>query len=189
MTGRPSPKISKKKMQILETAEDLLTRYGMKRVTVEEICRKAGVSKMTFYKYFENKTELVKQLWHGWVEDNFKKVDEINAMDISFPEKLDLILEMKMGMASKFNPEFMVELLSLDLDLEEPTQRIMEFILEAQKKGEIRPEIRPEFILAAFDKLNELARDENLRKIYPDFSELSREGFNFFYYGLLARPE
>ncbi|NOZ62096.1 MAG: TetR/AcrR family transcriptional regulator, partial [Calditrichaeota bacterium] len=47
---------------MFETAQDLFFRYGIRRVTVEEICRTAGVSKMTFYKYFKNKIDLVKKL-------------------------------------------------------------------------------------------------------------------------------
>jgi hypothetical protein len=35
---------SKKRAQIVATAEDLFSRLGAKRVTVEEICRRAGVS-------------------------------------------------------------------------------------------------------------------------------------------------
>ena len=50
-----------KKEQIVHTAETLFTRYESKRVTVEEICRLARVSKMTFYKHFSNKVELIKE--------------------------------------------------------------------------------------------------------------------------------
>ena len=43
---------SAKSKLIVETATDLFMRYGVKRVTVEEICQTAKISKMTFYKYF-----------------------------------------------------------------------------------------------------------------------------------------
>ena len=55
-------KISKKQQQIIETAEELFFRHGIKRVTVEEICQKASVSKMTFYKYFANKNDLAEHI-------------------------------------------------------------------------------------------------------------------------------
>ena len=50
--------VSKKYKDIMSTGKDLFWKYGMKRVTVEEICKEANVSKMTFYKYFGNKYEL-----------------------------------------------------------------------------------------------------------------------------------
>ena len=53
---------SKKKLQIVETAKDLFMRYGIRRVTIDEICRTAGASKMTFYKYFSNKIALLKEI-------------------------------------------------------------------------------------------------------------------------------
>ncbi|RKY44359.1 MAG: TetR/AcrR family transcriptional regulator, partial [Candidatus Neomarinimicrobiota bacterium] len=42
---------SKKKIdKIVETGKKLFYRYGIKKVSVEEICKEAGVSKATFYK-------------------------------------------------------------------------------------------------------------------------------------------
>ena len=49
---------TKKQDQIIQAGRHLFWKYGMKRVSIEEICREAGVSKMTFYKYFANKTAL-----------------------------------------------------------------------------------------------------------------------------------
>ena len=66
MIDKISQKKSKKLCQISQTAETLFKLYGIKRVTVEEICKKANVSKMTFYKYFRNKIELVKHIFNSW---------------------------------------------------------------------------------------------------------------------------
>ena len=41
--------------QILTKGKELFWKYGIKRVAIEEICKQAHVSKMTFYKYFKNK--------------------------------------------------------------------------------------------------------------------------------------
>ena len=38
-------KLSKKQQQLVITAENLFKKHGIKRVTIEEICQKAGVSK------------------------------------------------------------------------------------------------------------------------------------------------
>ena len=66
-------------------------------------------------------------------------------------------------------------------------QRVIEFLADAQKRGEIRPEIHPEFILIIINKLQELSDDEHLKSLYPNYVELSREIFNFLYYGILSR--
>ncbi len=187
MPDKPSPKNSKKRQQILVTAENLFKQHGIKRITIEEICRKAGVSKMTFYKYFDNKMGLVGHIWDNWIEEGFSKLNEINAMDIPFPEKIERMFQWKKTFTSKINVEFIGDFLHIEGGLEKIKGRFVEFLIESQKRGDIRPEIRPEFIMAVLDKLYELARDENLIKIYPDYIEFNTEIRDFFWYGLLVR--
>ena len=83
-------KKSEKPDQIIKTAIDLFSRFGTKRVTVEEICKTAGVSKATFYKYFKNKLDLIRHIRDELIEIGFNKFDEISAMDIPYPEKIEL---------------------------------------------------------------------------------------------------
>lgn len=57
------PKISEVKMQknmnvILGNAKQLFILNGYKYVTVDDICKKSGVSKGSFYTYFKSKEEL-----------------------------------------------------------------------------------------------------------------------------------
>jgi AcrR family transcriptional regulator len=180
---------SKKQVQILITAEDLFSRYGLKKVSVEEICRKAGASKMTFYKYFPNKSDLFRQIWNLWIEEGYDYLDEVNERDIPFPEKIRLILEYKLDFAARMNPDLIEEILHTDLDMHALTTRLMAWLLKAQARGDIRSEIRPEFLLAAFDKVYYgLTRDDELRKLYPDIAEFTKEIFNFYFYGIMGKP-
>ena len=45
--------------KILEGAKELFFMYGLKRVTVDDICRHIGMSKKTLYLFFKNKEELI----------------------------------------------------------------------------------------------------------------------------------
>jgi AcrR family transcriptional regulator len=182
-------KRSRKQELIIESAEKLFMRHGIKRISVEEICRTAQVSKMTFYKYFSNKIELVKYIWNTWAEESFARLDEINAMDIPFPEKIELMFEWNQQFSAKASTEFLEEIISIDLDLERFKNRFLDFIIAAQKRGDIRPEIRPEFFAAVMEKLRELAHDDDLTKIYPTFMDFRRELKDFFWYGVLARSK
>jgi AcrR family transcriptional regulator len=187
MAEKRATKRSRKEMQIAETAEDLFMRYGVKRVTVEEICRRAGVSKMTFYKYFANKIELVRHLWNAWVDEGYERLDEIDAMDIPLPEKIQMMFDWKTDLLSKMSTEFLEEILPLDLEQEKVLRRFMEFIIRAQKRGEIRAGINPEFLMAVLDKLYELGDNEELRARYPSLIEFNREIKDFFWYGVIER--
>ena len=48
-----------KKQKIEQVAKELFLKYGFKKVTVDEICRKAHVSRKTYYTFYENKNALV----------------------------------------------------------------------------------------------------------------------------------
>ena len=58
---------------ILKAAKTLFWKYGVKRVSVEEVSKEAGVSKMTFYRHFKNKDEvalkIMLQIFEKGLED------------------------------------------------------------------------------------------------------------------------
>jgi AcrR family transcriptional regulator len=184
------PHPSKKRTQIITTAEVLLNRYGIKRVRVEDICREAEVSKMTFYKYFSNKIDLARQIWNLWMDQGYAKLDEIDALDVSLQEKIRLMFQWKTNFIKRLNKEFIEEL--MDLRIRTDQQRILDrfelFIAKAQKRGEIRTDINPQFLIAVVDKLYELADNRQLVARYDDLMEFHREVKDFFWYGIIARP-
>jgi AcrR family transcriptional regulator len=192
MPNTPQRRISKKREQIVQTASTLFMKFGFRRITVEEICRKAGTSKMTFYKYFPNKMELLKSIWNRMVDAGYKKLYEIDAMDMPFPEKMQKMIEYKIELGSQLNREFLDELLGTVPEIKDFWDQIqakncrlfMDFVTRAQGKGDIR-KMRPEFFLAVLNKLHELILDENLRNMYPDYSEFIREVNSFFFFGIL----
>lgn len=55
--------------RILVKAHELFSRYGFRRVTMDEIAVKTGMSKKTIYQSFENKDEIVNSV----VEEHIKK--------------------------------------------------------------------------------------------------------------------
>ena len=186
MDAESTLKKPKTKTQIVETAESLFIRHGIKRITVEEICRESGASKMTFYKYFSNKFELVKHIWNNWMEEGLSKMDEIDSTDVPFPEKIHRMLQWKTDLVSKMSTESIEDILPTELDREKIKNRFLTFIIDAQRKGEIRPNLRPEFVMAAWDKLLELSEDDHLRQKYPDYLEFEKELKDFFWFGVLT---
>ena len=51
-----------KNQQILGIAQQLFSQFGLKKVTTDDIARKAGVSKATIYKLYKNKEEILKDV-------------------------------------------------------------------------------------------------------------------------------
>jgi len=180
---------SRKRGQIIRAGEDLFSRFGAGRVTVEEVCREAGVSKMTFYKYFSNKVELVRTIRDDLVDEGFRKFDEINALDLPFPDKIDLMTQWKVEFAARVNAEFIRELVSIDDVLEQGKRRYLGNIARAQEEGDIHSDIDPEFLWLVVEKLGELVKDGSWQKVCSDFGRYQRQIRTLLFYGLLARKE
>jgi len=188
--------LPEKQRQILNTALDLFQQFGIKRIPVEEICQKAGVSKMTFYKYFKNKNELVRFMWEKGFEQALTKFDEIRALDIPFEKKLQLILKMKDETSAKISHEFALDYFFASPELKdffeklsgESMSRFLSFIKDAQEKGEVRQDMRPEFLLAIINNIKLMVKDEALISSYPNYHDFVMEVNNFIFYGVLPRP-
>jgi hypothetical protein len=69
-------------------------------------------------------------------------------------------------------------------------QLLLSDLIAAQKRGEIRQDIKPEFLLYFIHHMIELASDERLIDMYGSPQDMNRELFNLFFYGILPRtPE
>ena len=187
----------KKKTQIIAAAEKLFRQFGFKKVTVEEICQSAGASKMTFYKYFPNKIELVMHLWQGMIDDAMSKLDQLEQANAPFTEIIQMILKMKKESTAQMGNQYIRDYLEMTPELlsfynemfSRVMQRFMVIIKNAQDKGEVRKSMRPEFFLAVVRQLTELAKDEKLVAIYDNYTEFALEVNNFLYYGVMPVPE
>lgn len=48
--------------EILEVATEKMKSVGIRSVSIDDVCRQLGISKKTFYVYFESKDQLVKEM-------------------------------------------------------------------------------------------------------------------------------
>ncbi|MBN2600728.1 MAG: TetR/AcrR family transcriptional regulator [Candidatus Marinimicrobia bacterium] len=187
----------KKKTQIITAAEKLFNQFGFKKVTVEEICQAAVTSKMTFYKYFANKNELIKYLWQKMIDDSWAKLDELENNETSFQEKVQLILKLKEEATSTMGDQYIKDYLNIVPELQDfynqiladVMQRFMKIIKRAQEKGEVRKTIRPEFFFAVVNLFMDLAKNEQLAALYDNYTEFALEVNNYLYYGLMPVPD
>ena len=122
----------------------------------------------------------------------------ILALNIPYREKVKLMVQLKMDQTRDFSREMLEELWV------SPYNEIKEFIEQkkrenftwfiqdlnkAQEKGDIREDIKPEFILFILNHMITLLENENLAALYPATPELVMELTNFFFYGILASEQ
>ena len=198
MSDNRRPIKSKKYQLIIETGHDLFMRYGIKRVTVEEICETAGVSKMTFYKHFKNKLDLALFIINREFEDGLNRYKRIMDQDAPYSEKAKEIIKMKLEATEDISKEMLKDF--YDRSIPEVSAFIQKISLEnfklllndmiaAQKKGEIRQNINPHFIIHMLGQMQEMAADEKLISMYGSTQDLASEFIKFFFYGILSREE
>lgn len=187
-----------KREQILKTGRDLFWKFGFRRVTVEEICKEAGVSKMTFYKFFSNKIDLVKTLMSDMLDESLAKYRSFMESDLPYTEKVFRMIQMKREGTEAMSNEFFRDYTSLDDPemmkyMEKMSATSMQIFLEdlskAQKKGDIRKDVKVEFILYFVNHVSEMIHDEKLLALYNTPQELVLEIINFMFYGLLSREK
>lgn len=183
MINKSNLKISKKQKAIVDTAEELFFRYGIKRITVGEICQKAGVSRRTFYKYFPNKDGLVTYLSEKWISEGDAALQDFQKSEIAFSKRLQALFDRVDEIFSKMSMEFLDDYISVQKQISSLRESILQLYVDAQERGDIRSDIRPELLLAAGEKLWELMRDEKLQNYYSNPAELAREISHLFYLG------
>lgn len=189
-------KKNKKYNDIVSTARELFWKHGFRRVSIEEICNKASVSKMTFYKYFPNKLELAKTVFDKVTEEGMQKWDELIQTPMDGAEKIKKLVMMKSEGTHDISREFLEDFYTnaepeLNAFVERKTREMWGNILndfkKAQQNGIFRSDLKPEFLLFVSFKMVESLKDEQLAGLYGSPQELILEFANFVAYGISPR--
>ncbi len=181
---------------IYNTGKNLFWKHGIKRVTVEEVCKEAGVSKMTFYKFFPNKIELAKTIWHEEVTNSLSKYREVVDSNLEFQDKIKEMITIKLKASEEISTEFISDIYKMpELCLQSQIEKysnesidiFVNFLTNSQKTGLIRKDIKIEFIMYYFNQMSKIFDDENLVSNYKHPQDLIMESMNFLFYGLLSK--
>lgn len=178
---------SDKYNSLLETAKTLFFRHGIRRVTIEEICAEAKVSKVTFYKYFNDKNDLVRVIREELTQIGFAQLDEINALPLSYPEKVEMMTAWRVQFFASMKGDFIKEIIDVNSVSEEIKQKYLANIKKAQQDGEIDPNLSPELIWLVTEKFNEIVKDGHWETCVSDHIQAQEQLRHMYFYGLLKR--
>ena len=191
-------KDSASRKKLIESGKALFYKYGYRKVTVEEICRDAGVSKMTFYRFFGNKTDMVRTILVEMAEEGIRLYRGIMDQDKPFEEKIRESIRRKMEMAKQFSEEFLADVYRDSNEEVMPMLRqmsadamelVLEYYRKAQEEGHIRKDLNLHFIPYFINRMNDLVQDPALMAMYDNnLHDLMRELTNMFFYGILEQP-
>ena len=189
--------LNNKVQDVLQAARSLFWKHGIRRITIQEICRRAGVSKTTFYKHFANKQELVKVMLKSESRAAMERYRRIMDQDISYKEKVKHMIRLKQEQTHQLSREFMRDMRQWDPEMERFFQQLIQSNMavllqdftQAQREGHIRKDISPAFILYFLNHMFEMSNDERLTALYNTPQEVIMELTNFLFYGVLARED
>jgi AcrR family transcriptional regulator len=142
--------------RITGAALDLFNIYGFKKTSVSDIADKAGVSKVTIYKYFSDKDGLVRYI----VESLFSRIMEqyrsIVEGDMTFQDKLNVLILDKANWGGYYKGDFLKAVLSKDPEIRQYVDTLyrdqinpllINFFEQGKRQGCVSAELSDEALL------------------------------------------
>ena len=181
---------------LFSTAKNLFFKFGLRRVSVEEICKKAMVSKMTFYRNFNNKEHVAVIILNNFLDESFKKYKDIMSENVSFDKKVENLILNDKSYIDQLGTEFINDVYNykntIFSEIIEKTDKLFykelrkDFKL-AQKNGDLRRDTPVDFYIYMMESIKEKMADSELKKIYQDEKAMLMDLTNFFFYGIMAK--
>ena len=141
--------------RILFKARDLMTRNGVKHVTMDDIASQLGISKKTIYQFYKDKDALVMAVVNFELEEQSLKCQRTQDMADNAVHEMFMILEDIQQMFKNMNPMTMNELakyypeafLRIQNHKDEFMHKIIKTnLIKGIEQGVYRKEIDPEIL-------------------------------------------
>lgn len=136
--------------RIIEGAEELFLRGGIKSVTMDDIARHLGISKKTIYLFFKDKDELVVGLTKKKLKEDEDQMNDIINKSTNVIEEMINMLKCSEEIFSRINPIVIHDMQKYhpeawkqfqNFKAEVVIRTLEELLTKGIKQGYIRPEI------------------------------------------------
>ena len=130
-----------KKELVIETARDLFTKYGYKKVSMDEIAKGANVTKKTIYSYFKDKETLFRYFIDeelNTMKENIEKIYKNNSSTLDKVSK-SIYYMLTFRKNSKL---FQVTIDDIDKDLSKKFNKVYDDIIINHIEERINLEIK-----------------------------------------------
>lgn len=182
-----------KEKAIIKAAKELFWKFGIKKISVEEICLEADVSRMTFYRAFKNKEQVAELVIEAMILESEQGYLEVMKVNEVFPLKIEKLIALKYKQVSNISKAFLTDLFALGNNTflkKIETHRInlksrieMDF-KQAQEDGWINPDLSMSFIIYMLNDLDKKMEDQQLLQMYIQPSKLIMDLTQFFFSGI-----
>ncbi|MEM9340054.1 MAG: TetR/AcrR family transcriptional regulator [Bacteroidota bacterium] len=185
------------KEKILQDAEELFLRYGVRSVTMDDVARESSMSKKTLYQYFDNKDKLVSEVALQHLKKERKEFEEIERTAKDAIHEIFLVTLCLRKHIYKANPTLLHDMQKYHAEawgyyLDFKNTYVRGYIERNIKKGMEEGFFRSNIDAAVLSilRVEEVQLIFNT-KIFPpsqfDFAEVQEQVLNHFIYGLLTK--
>ncbi|MDZ5473948.1 TetR/AcrR family transcriptional regulator [Bacillus sp. 31A1R] len=198
MNGFERRKLNKMN-QIRQAAFSLFTKYGIQKVNIQEISKKANVSQVTIYNYFGSKDELVYDVMNNYLENQLTDFIQLTQSPLSFEEKMEKLIHLKIESTKELSPEFLKTILTENPQVAKLFQEfaysktmplLYEFLESGKDSGIISKDLSKDTILFILNSLtNSVINQTNLFQSSEQINRFTKEFMQFFFYGLTGKKE
>lgn len=191
--GRPKLESLPTRQLIIEAATDLFQETGFKKASVEKICERACVSKMSFYRSFKDKVDLIIAVFRPFVERELAWAEALLRGQSSFRTKLDALFKRRQeNLHAAFTTLFLeiyptenTQLCAFADDMQLRIDTLnLRFFKQGQDEAVISRNIKPAVFLLLIKNRNELLFNPELIVIVPKLEERFVIVNELFYCGI-----
>jgi AcrR family transcriptional regulator len=150
-----------KRQKIIDSAVDMFREtHNVKKVSLEDIAEKAGISPTTIYNHFGTREALVSEVARVLVRKTLEQSKALMHADIPFPQKLVGIFNIKKDMLAQISGEIIEKMIRQDRTMAPAIDDIyqnevrplwLEMLADGKKQGYIDPDLDDEVLLTYLD--------------------------------------
>ncbi|SUX82483.1 TetR family transcriptional regulator [Priestia megaterium] len=178
-------------MKIIEEATlELLNQKDISNITMDEIAKRAGVSKVTLFNYYNTKDNLINTALQNSFASIHEEYERLIESDLSFEQTYMELTQYKMkeiqSTTSIFFHNVMQQFASeqtfFDKDAQETSDRlVLRLFQKGRKEGKINPAYSDEVLLMFMHIFTEglksqAINSDNLIKYSPQFTQMIMNG-------------
>jgi AcrR family transcriptional regulator len=180
----------KKFKALTDSASELFAKSGLKKTSIEEICKVSEVSKVSFYKEFNDKLDIAKYIFESKSEYFLKELNLINKKKVGSKEQLFQLFKLHDKFMKIVGSNFLQDISEitdfskdfhrLDVEFNRLFKKVYK---QAQKSGEIKKVIPYDVVLTLIETIHGLSQNEKIIKAYPNPEKRDETLWTFFWEG------
>jgi len=202
MTNGFTRRKEQSKGDIRKAAWELFSQFGVEKVSIVDIARKAGVSQATIYNNFGSKEALVREFVTTAIDQLVNSVQAVLSPNKPYWEKMAAFLHfISEMMAQGWSSEADVTVFSSSNDLlndpeikkirdsaqEKMANLLLGLVQEGKEQGQIRADISEDAFRVYFKAFMEIFTDPHFRQLYYRDPKLAQDLGALMIYGLSGR--